>query len=243
MAGGGGASNRKLQRSPLKWDGNRTRVCSLTHLSPELNLEAASNPRQHFIGSLVISLPFAASSLQFFPHFHCHSPRCWCFSFCWVWLMNRNACLSLPLSGETHAGRVRCASSAAWLEFVCQYVGQSLCWWLCCSRSQNCEWLEMELELLLPADWVWGLMRGRYCLLPWGICVRASGREETTRILQGLRIFRCFYYCVWLMLQVRWVCMCVCVCACVCVEVSKPQSLSYIHHKQTHPDTLFLESC
>lgn len=67
--GGGGASNRKLQRSPLKWDGNRTRVCSLTHLSPELNLEAASNPRQHFIGSLVISLPFAASSLQFFPPF------------------------------------------------------------------------------------------------------------------------------------------------------------------------------
>lgn len=57
--------------------------------------------------------------------------------------------------------------------------------------------------MLLAADWVRGQMRGRYCLLPWGICVRASGREEATRILQGLRIFPRFYYCVWLMLQVR----------------------------------------
>lgn len=204
---------------------------SLTHLSPELNLEAASNPRQHFICSLVISLPLAASSLQFFPPFPLSFAALLLLVFPLLGLVNepkRVFVSGIERSGPG-LGRVRCASSAAWLEFVCQYVGatQSLCWWLCCSRSQwRGKWAEKG-----QADWVRGQMRGRYCLLPWGICVRASGREEATRILQGLRIFPRFYYCVWLMLQVRWVCMC------VCMGGSIKTTIIVIHTPQTNTHT------
>lgn len=205
---------------------------SLTHLSPELNLEAASNPRQHFICSLVISLPFGASSLQFFPPFPLSFAALLLLVLPLLGLVNepKRVFVSGIERSDPGLGRVRCASSAAWLEFVCQYVGatQSLCWWLCCSRFQR-------QGMLLAADWVRGQMRGRYCLLPWGICVRASGREEATHILQGLRIFPRFYYCVWLMLQVRWVCMCVWVCMCLCESIKT--TIIVIHTPQTNTHT------
>lgn len=206
IVGQGEPSNRKLQRSPLKWDGNRTcaRAPSLTHsLIARTKFGSCVEPSTTFY--LLVG-NFASFGRQFFAVLSpistvIHRVVVVGFSLCWVWLMNRNACLSLALSGATQGSDGFAA--------LLQLLGLNLFANMQGQRNhcaddfvalapQKGEWVEKE-----PADWVRGQMRGRYCLLPWGICVRASGREEATRILQGLRIFPRFYYCVWLMLQVR----------------------------------------
>lgn len=189
----GAIKSQTAQRSPaqVEWDGNRTGFSLAHSLITRTKFEAASNPRQHFICSLVISLPFATSSLQFFPHFHCHSTRCCCrCCYCCLLLGLVNEPKRVFVSGierDKQGGRVRCASSAARLEFVCQYVGptQSLCWWLCCfPRQRRAE----DRGCCCLRAGVGGKCAGVIvCSLGAFANVRVGGL--TPRILQGLRIF------------------------------------------------------